>query len=185
LYDFHGINPGRRASSASTDGHATLLRAATALRHPGGDCASHRAASFDGFPGEVRPYAAWSELHENLRALVSGKTVAMEVSPGDAVPYVDRVPHGVIELIESFGAHVVSSGTLVTRFAARWSASELAGHRRAAEALAEIAADTLRWAGARRRGAGSARDRDAGARHGRVPPSLARHRSPADRRFPG
>jgi Xaa-Pro aminopeptidase len=87
-------------------------------------------------------------LHAQLRALVSGKTVAMEISPGDAVPYVDRVPHGVIQLIEGFGARVVSSGTLITRFAARWSAAELAGHRRAAEALAEIAGDTLRWAGA-------------------------------------
>jgi Xaa-Pro aminopeptidase len=41
----------------------------------------------------------------------------------------------------------VSSGTLITRFAARWSASELAGHRRAAEAIAEIAVTTLLWAG--------------------------------------
>src|SRR5439155_1730160 len=89
----------------------------------------------------------WRELHEKLRALVAGKTVAMEISPGDAVPYLDRVPHGVIELIEGFGAKVVSSGTLITRFAARWSASELAGHRRAAEAIAEIALTTWRWAG--------------------------------------
>jgi Xaa-Pro aminopeptidase len=58
------------------------------------------------------------------------------------------VPHGVVELIESFGARVVSSGTLISRFAARWSPSELAGHRRAAEAIAEIANDALRWAGA-------------------------------------
>jgi len=57
------------------------------------------------------------------------------------------MPHGVIELIEGFGAKVISSGTLITRFAARWSASELAGHRRAAEAIARIAQDTLRWAG--------------------------------------
>src|SRR3989442_1690825 len=104
-------------------------------------------ASFDGFPGDVRPYAAWRELHDKLRALVAGKTVAMEVSPADAGPYLDRVPHGVIELLEGFGAKVVSSGTLITRFAARWSASELAGHRRAAEAIAEIAHEALRWAG--------------------------------------
>src|SRR5207249_1344205 len=92
-------------------------------------------------------YAAWPELHDQLRALVAGKTVAMEISPADAVPYLDRVPHGVVELIEGFGAKVVSSGTLITRFAARWSPTELAGHRRAAEAIAEIAVATLRWAG--------------------------------------
>src|ERR1044072_1054227 len=55
---------------------------------------------------------------------------------------------GVIALIESFGARVVSSGPLISRFAARWSAEELAGHRRAAEAIAEIARETLAWAGA-------------------------------------
>src|SRR5439155_1713341 len=104
-------------------------------------------AAFDGFPGEVRPHAAWPELHEQLRALVVGKTVTMEISPRDAVPYLDRVPHGVIELIEASGAHVVSSGVLVSRFAARWSPAELAGHRRAAEAIAEIAVATLQWAG--------------------------------------
>jgi len=39
------------------------------------------------------------------------------------------------------------SAPLVTRFAARWSSEELAGHRRAAEALAVIAQEALRWAG--------------------------------------
>lgn len=149
LYDFHGINPAA-TRVLGLNGMGTR-RFFVLLPRSGAPVAiAHRIelASFEGFPGEVRPYAAWSELHAQLRAVVSGKTVAMEISPGDAVPYVDRVPHGVIELIESFGARVVSSGTLITRFAARWSAAELAGHRRAAEALAEIAGDTLRWAGA-------------------------------------
>jgi Xaa-Pro aminopeptidase len=101
-----------------------------------------------GFPGEVRPYAAWRELHDRLRPLVAGHTLAMEISPRNGVPYLDRVPHGVVQLIESLGGRVVSSAPLVTRFAARWSAAELAGHRRAAEALAEIAREALVWAGA-------------------------------------
>lgn len=148
LYDFHGNNPAA-TRVLGINGMGTR-RFFVLLPRSGAPVAiAHRIelASFEGFPGEVRPYAAWSELHAQLRAVVSGKTVAMEISPGDAVPYVDRVPHGVIELIEGFGARVVSSGTLITRFAARWSASELAGHRRAAEALAQIAQDALRWAG--------------------------------------
>jgi Xaa-Pro aminopeptidase len=64
------------------------------------------------------------------------------------VPYLDRVPHGVVQLLESFGARLVSSAPLVSQFAARWSASELAGHRAAAEALAQIAREALAWAGA-------------------------------------
>jgi Xaa-Pro aminopeptidase len=105
-------------------------------------------ASFDGFPGEVRPYAAWRELHAVLGPLVKGKTLAMEISPNDGVPYLDRVPYGVVQMLEGFGARIVPSAQLVTRFAARWSPEELAGHRRAAEALGAIAQDNLRWAGA-------------------------------------
>lgn len=149
LYDFHGINP---AATRVLGIHGMGTRRFFVLLPKEGKpiALAHRIelASFDGFPGEVRPYAAWRELHDKLRALVAGKTVAMETSPADAVPYLDRVPHGVIQLIEGFGARVVSSGVLITRFAARWSASELAGHRRAAEAIAGVAGDALRWAGA-------------------------------------
>jgi len=148
LYDFHGINPSA-TRVLGINGMGTRRFFVLLPREGKPIAVAHRIelASFEGFPGDVRPYAAWPELHERLRALVAGKTVAMEVSPADAVPYLDRVPHGVIELIEGFGAKVISSGTLITRFAARWSASELAGHRRAAEAIARIAQDTLRWAG--------------------------------------
>jgi len=148
LYDFRGINP---AATRVLGIHGMGTRRFFVLLPRDGKpvALAHRIelAAFDGFPGEVRPYAAWPELHEQLRTLVGGKTVAMEISPRDAVPYLDRVPHGVIELIEASGAHVVSSGVLVSRFAARWSPAELAGHRRAAEAIAEIAVATLKWAG--------------------------------------
>src|SRR2546430_827278 len=151
LFDFHHINPvmtrllGRDAVALGTRRLFVLLPVRgrpVAVAHR---VEQHALA---GFPGEVRPYAGWRELHAELRALAAGRTLAMEISPGDAVPYVDRVPHGVIELLESLGARVVSSAPLVTRFAARWSAAELAGHRRAAQALAAIAGDALRWAGA-------------------------------------
>ncbi len=150
LYDFRGINPAATRVLGLNGGMGTR-RLFVLLPRAGKPVAlAHKIelAAFDGFPGEVRPYAAWRELHDHLRSLVAGKTVAMEVSHADAVPYLDRVPHGVVELIEGFGAKVVSSGALITRFAARWSAAELAGHRRAAEALATIAAEVLRWAGA-------------------------------------
>ena len=148
LYDFHGINPAA-TRVLGINGMGTRRFFVLLPRDGTPVAVAHRIelASFDGFPGEVRPYAAWRELHDKLHALVAGKTLAMEVSPADAVPYLDRVPHGVVELIEGFGARVVSSGALITRFAARWSASELAGHRRAAQAIAGIAADALRWAG--------------------------------------
>ena len=60
------------------------------------------------------------------------------------MPYLDRVPHGVVELLRRMGAKIVPSGDLVSRFAARWSQRrELADHRLAAEILAEVAREHL------------------------------------------
>ena len=95
LYDFRGINP-TATRVLGINGMGTR-RFFVLLPRTGKPVAiAHRIemTSFAGFPGDVRPYASWRELHEQLRALVGGKTVAMEVSPGDAVPYLDRVPHG-------------------------------------------------------------------------------------------
>jgi len=67
----------------------------------------------------------------------------MEYSPGDAVPYLDRVPAGVLEMVRAAGAEVVSSAELVTRFYATWTEAQLASHRRAAEVIARIAQDAF------------------------------------------
>ena len=98
------------------------------------------------FPGRVIPYARWSELQEALASVVAGRTLAMEISPKDAVPYLDRVPYGVVELLQSLGARIVPSGALVSRFAARWSAAEIEDHRQAAEVLADVARTVLKQA---------------------------------------
>jgi Xaa-Pro aminopeptidase len=72
----------------------------------------------------------------------------MEYSPGDAVPYLDRVPAGVLEMVRDAGATVVSSADLVTRFYAVWTPDQLASHLRAAEIVARIAREAMRSAGA-------------------------------------
>src|SRR5713101_5094098 len=148
LYDFRGVNP---VAPQVLGLHGLATRRLFVLLPRDGPpvAVAHRIelGPLAGFPGEVRPYAAWPELHAALRTLVAGKTLALEVSSNDNVPYLDRVPHGVVQLLESLGARIVSSAPLVTRFAARWSAAELEGHRRAAAALADIAQDAIRWAG--------------------------------------
>ena len=99
-----------------------------------------------GFPGRVIPYARWEELHAAVQSVVGGKTVAMEISPDDAVPYLDRVPYGVVELVRRLGGTVVPSAALVTTFTSRWSAGELEDHLAAAEILARIAREEVQWA---------------------------------------
>ena len=94
-------------------------------------------------------YSTWRALESAVAVLVKGKRVAMEYSPGDAVPYVDRIPAGVLEMVRAAGAEVVSSGELVTRFYATWSAAHLAAHRRAAEIVAAAGREAIALAGAR------------------------------------
>jgi Xaa-Pro aminopeptidase len=96
-------------------------------------------------------YSSWRSLEALLAKHVGGKRVAMEYSAGDAVPYLDRVPAGVLEMVREAGATVVSSGELVSRFYASWNAEHIASHLRAAEEIATIAREALKLAGERAR----------------------------------
>jgi len=97
----------------------------------------------EGFPGQVKPYSRWQELETALRETVGGKTVAMEISARDSVPYLDRIPYGVVELLQSVGTRVVPSAPLVTQFTARWLPAEAKDHLAAAEILARVAKQVL------------------------------------------
>jgi Xaa-Pro aminopeptidase len=147
LYDFHGVNP-VVARVLGIGGMAT--RRLFVLLPKDGDpiAVVHRIEMqpFVDFEGTVLPYARWEELHDALRQVVAGKRLAMEISPDDAVPYLDRVPWGVVQLLTKLGATIVPSGSLVTAMAARWSEQELADHLYAAEAIARVAQEALRWA---------------------------------------
>lgn len=80
-------------------------------------------------PGAQQVYASWSELREKLRKMLEGKkTVAMQYSPLNDIPYVGLVDAGTIELVKSFGMEVVSSADLVQWFESRWSPEALALH---------------------------------------------------------
>jgi len=148
LFDFHGINPVTNRVLGISGGMAT--RRLFVLLPATGDfvAVAHKIElqPVEGFPGKVVPYARWEELHKALEPLVAGRTIAMEVSTEDAVPYLDRVPHGVVQLITKLGGTVVSSAPLVTRFAARWQPSEVEDHTFAAEVLARVAQDAIRKA---------------------------------------
>jgi Xaa-Pro dipeptidase len=145
LYEFKGVNP---VAARVLGLHGMGTRRLFVLLPRDGEpvALAHRIElhAVAGFPGTVVPYSRWEELHAGLSRLVSGRTLAMEVSPEDAVPYLDRVPYGVVELIRKLGGRVVPSGPLVSRFAARWSDTEIADHLAAAEVLAEVAQGEIR-----------------------------------------
>jgi Xaa-Pro aminopeptidase len=72
----------------------------------------------DDLPGEKRLYLSWGDLQASLTALVKGLRIAMQWSPDDAIPYVSTVDGGMIDLVRSAGATVVSSADLVQVFEA-------------------------------------------------------------------
>ncbi|MGB2592519.1 MAG: M24 family metallopeptidase [Candidatus Acidiferrum sp.] len=85
--------------------------------------------SLAALPGETFFYAAQDELRKNLGKLLGrGKTIAMQYSPKNAIPYVAMVDAGTIELVKSAGARVVSSADLVQKYEACWSDTQLQSH---------------------------------------------------------
>jgi Xaa-Pro aminopeptidase len=86
------------------------------------------AGKLDTLPGEKRLYRSWRELHEQLKAMVDGKRIAMQYSPMGNIPYVAMVDAGTIELLRSLGAEVVSSAGLVQTFQAVLDEAALASH---------------------------------------------------------
>src|SRR5690606_17927224 len=74
------------------------------------------------WPWNKRVYVGWQELAGALRETLGGLSrIAMEYSPNAAVPAIDLVSGGIIELVRRTGVEVVPSGDLVTKFYACWT----------------------------------------------------------------
>jgi Xaa-Pro dipeptidase len=143
LYDFHGSNPiASRLSGLASSGKMATRRwyyFVPATGAPRGLVHAIERHNLDDLPGEKRVYAGREQLAAGLQDLLKGVgRVAMEYSPGNAIPYVSRVDAGTIETVRQCGASVVSSGDLAQRFEAVWTDAALATHLDAAERLYRI-----------------------------------------------
>jgi Xaa-Pro aminopeptidase len=152
LFDFRGRNP---IAAAVLGPEIVGSRRVYVLIPPAGPPSAlvHAvdAELWRGWPAEW-PRRVWvtrEELATELGGLVRGKRLAVDWSPGGAIPYLDGLPLGVAELLHGLGATLVPSAELVTRYCSVWSSADLASHRRAAEAIAVIARDALALAGSR------------------------------------
>jgi Xaa-Pro aminopeptidase len=147
VFDFQGHNPvAGRLLSLGGLGSRRIFVLLTPGDQPVAVAHKIELGPLAEFPGRVVPYARREELVEALRPLIKGKTLAMEISEKNGVPYLDRVPYGVVELVQSLGARVVSSAALVTQFVSRWSPAEASQHRKAAEVLARVAREAIGFA---------------------------------------
>ena len=110
------------------------------------------AGHLDSLPGSKRQYSSWRELWDNLQAmLVRFRTVAMQYSPNNVIPYIGLVDAGTVELVRSFGKEIVSSGDLVARFEAAWTEEQIASHFAARDSIDAIIPEAFKEIGQRAR----------------------------------
>jgi len=103
--------------------------------------------SLDTLPGEKLHYSAHQELDKNLAKILGrAKTIAMQYSPKNAIPYVSNVDAGTVEMVRSLRRKVVSSADLVQRFEASWSAAQLESHRAAGKVIDRVVKEAFQQA---------------------------------------
>jgi Xaa-Pro dipeptidase len=118
----------------------------------------HRIESgnLNGLPGPRHQYSSWGEQRQGLRGILKGaKTVAMQYSALNDIPYVGLVDAGTVELVRGFGVDVVSSADLVQLFEARWSPEALSLHLEAGQVVHAAVREGFRLIGEAVRGGGT------------------------------
>ena len=136
LYDFRGTNPIARSVIGVDESQITTRRWFYLIPRAGepvGILHAIEPHALRGAPGKTVLYRSWKELEALLKTHLSPlKRVAMEYSPGAAIPYVGRVDAGTIEMVRAAGPEVVTSADLVQAFEARWTPEQKELHDRAA-----------------------------------------------------
>lgn len=143
LYDFHGSNRiATRVAGLDRGGKMATRRwyyLIPVSGEPRGLVHAIERHNLDELPGTKLPYSGRQQLDAGLRRLLQGvKRVAMEYSPGNNIPYLSRVDAGTVEAIREIGVEVASSGDLVQRFEAVWTAAVYQTHVAASERLYQV-----------------------------------------------
>lgn len=114
------------------------------------------AGNLNALPGSQREYSSWRELWDNLKAMLEPhKSIAMQYSPNNLIPYIGLVDAGTVELVRSFGKEIVSSGDLVARFEAAWTDEQIKSHFAARDSMDPIVAEAFKEIGRRVRNGGT------------------------------
>ena len=95
--------------------------------------------ALDSVAGRKDVYSGWEELHKGLRTILAGsRTVAMQYSPENNIPYIGLVDAGTVELVRKLKKKVVSSADLVQKFEAAWTPEQLESHLQAGQIVDRI-----------------------------------------------
>jgi Xaa-Pro dipeptidase len=152
LYEFHHLNP----IPVTLLGLGKTTRRAFVLIPAEGEPVAMihaiEASSWRHWPFGRKSYSGWKDMEEQIAELVEGRArLAMEVSPGAAVPTLDYVPAGIAGVLLGHGVEIASSGDLISQFHSVLSDKQLDDHRRASEIVKDVvrrafdfAADAIR-----------------------------------------
>jgi Xaa-Pro aminopeptidase len=147
FYDFRLSDPlAYRILGLSEDGIATRRWFCFVPAHgkPHAIVSAVELHRLDALAVEKTVYRSHTEMHAALRTVLGGsRRIAMDYSPGCAIPYVSRVDAGTIEIVRAMGVEVVTAADLIQRFEATLTSEQLASHQRAALALRSIVDETF------------------------------------------
>ena len=146
LFDFHGQNPLARDFLQVSPDHLITRRYFYWIPSRGEPIQLlHQIEPhvLEHLPGSKISYLTYQELESSLKHILKGaKTVAMEYSPRNAIPYLSKVDAGMVELVRSFQIDVVSSGGFLQYYTCVLTDEQLVTHLDAAAFLDRTAAKT-------------------------------------------
>ena len=106
--------------------------------------------TLESLAGRKQVYTGWEELRQGLGKLLSGsRTVAMQYSPDNDIPYIGLVDAGTVELVRKLKKKVVTSADLVQKFEAAWTPEQLVSHLEAGKLIDQIRQSAFENAAAR------------------------------------
>jgi Xaa-Pro dipeptidase len=147
FYDFRVSDPlAYRILGLSDEGIATRrwFCYVPALGKPRAIVSAVEAHRLDALEVEKIVYRSHDEMLAALRSALSGaRRIAMDYSPGCAIPYVSRVDAGTVEVVRAMGVEVVTAADLIQRFEATLTREQLLSHQRAARALRTMVDETF------------------------------------------
>ena len=147
FYDFRLSDPlAYRILGLSEDGIATRrwFCYVPAQGKPRAIVSAVEAHRLDALGVEKIIYRSHDDMLAALRNVLAGaRRVAMDYSPGCAIPYVARVDAGTVEIVRAMGIEVFTAADMIQRFEATLTSEQLLSHQRAARALRTIVDETF------------------------------------------
>jgi Xaa-Pro aminopeptidase len=114
------------------------------------------AGHLDSLPGSKQQYAAWQELFDSLKAMLTNyRDIAMQYSSNNMVFTVSLVDGGTVEMVRGLGKNVISSADLVALFEATMTDEQIKTHYQARDAVDAITGEAFKEIGRRVRNGGT------------------------------